>query len=448
MHFRLPFRCLSGSLLATALLAQTPTPEWSNWRGPAQNGTAPGARPPLQWSEEQGLRWKAPLPGSGCSSPIVCKDRVFVTTAIATDRDAPAAADQPKAEGATRPPGGRRPGAAAPTKVHEFVVLAYDTKDGKEVWRTKVHEMVPHEGAHATASLASGSPLCDGEHLYAFFGSRGLHCLDLDGKLLWSLDLGRMRISNQFGEGSSPALHGDVLVVPWDHEGESFVAAFDKRTKQELWRQPRPEKTTWGTPLVVDVAGKPQVILTGTKASRAYDLKTGEVVWSCGGMTQNCIPTPIHEQGVAFLMSGYRGASLQAIKLEGAKGDLTGTGQVLWSYGKDTSYTPSALLYDGLLYFLKNNNGVLSCVDAANGKPVYEAQKLDGVRTVYSSPIGADGRVYITSREGATKVIAAGREYKELATNQLDDTFDATMAMVGDVIYLRGRKSLYCIGAK
>lgn len=441
--------------VVTALLpAQAPNTDWDNWRGPLGNGSSPSAKPPLQWSEQSGLRWKVPLPGSGCSSPIVWKDRVYVTTAIATDRDGPkpAAADNDKDKGPGEGRGGRGgrrgPGGAAPTKIHEFVVLAYDQKDGHEAWRTKVAECVPHEGTHPTGSLASGSPITDGERIYAFFGSRGLHCLDMGGKLLWSVDFGRMRIANQFGEGGSPALFGDTLVVPWDHEGESFVVALDKKTKKELWRQPRPEKTTWGTPVVTTVGGKQQVILTATKASRAYDLKTGEVVWSCGGMTDNCIPTPIVDQGVAFLMSGYRGASLQAIALEGAKGDLTGSKNVLWSLAKDTSYTPSALLHGGLLYFLKGNNGSLSCVEAATGKPCYEGQRLEGAKTVYASPVAADGRVYITSREGVTKVIAAGKEYKELATNTLEDTFDGTMALVGDLIWLRGRKSLYCIGGK
>jgi len=461
MH-RVPFvlPCLLGSLLAPFLLAQQP-PEWSNWRGPAGNGTAPAAKPPLRWNEQEGLRWKAPLPGSGCSSPVVCGDRIFVTTAIATDRDgAPAAgneAEKPPAETPPSTPPGEGPrgqrqgrpgrGAAPPSKVHEFVVLAYDSRDGKEVWRTVVNECVPHEGAHPTGSLASGSPITDGERIYAFFGSRGLHCLGLAGKLLWSLDLGRQRVRGQFGEGASPALHGDVLVVPWDHEGASFVAAFDKRTKKELWRQSRPEKSNWATPLVVEVGGKPQVILTGTQASRGYDLRTGEVVWSHGGMTENCIPTPIHDQGVVYLMSGFRGACLQAIRLAGAVGDLTGSKQVLWSHDRETSYTPSGLLHGGLFYFLKGNNGSLSCLDAATGAVHYEGQKVDGLRTVYSSPVAAGGRIYITSREGTTKVIAPGPKYEELATNQLDDTFDATMALVGDVIYLRGRKNLYCIGA-
>jgi outer membrane protein assembly factor BamB len=164
-------------------------------------------------------------------------------------------------------------------------------------------------------------------------------------------------------------------------------------------------------------------------------------------MTDNCIPTPIHRDGIVWLMSGFRGSMLQAVRLAGAKGDLSGTDHVLWSHGQNTSYTPSALLYGDYLYFLRVNNGVLSCVDAKTGKVFYDGERL-GLRTVYSSPVGAGGRVYITSREGQTKVIALGKEYEELASNQLDDVFDASAAIVDDRIYLRGAANLYCIGAK
>ena len=440
--------CLSAILAAAALAGQQPVQAWANWRGPNGDGTSSTAKPPLSWSEDAGLRWRVAVPGEGCSSPIVLGDRIYVTTAIPTDRDGKAEADAAPPAGNRRGGRGGRGGSAAPTKVHEFAVLAFARKDGAEIWRKVVKEAVPHEGTHPTGSLASASPLTDGERLYAFFGSRGLYCLDLAGEVLWSAEFGRMRVAGTFGEGSSPALYGDTLVVVWDHEGESFLVALDKQTGKERWRTPRDEKTTWDTPIVVDVDGKAQIIATGTKASRGYDLKSGAVVWSCSGMTQNCIPTPIHKDGVVWLMSGYRGASLQAIQLSGAKGDLTGGDKVVWSYGKDTSYTPSALLAGGMLFFMKGNNGVLTCLDAATGKPHYEGLKVDGLRTVYSSPVSADGRVYITSREGVTKVIALDKEYKELASNQLDDTFDGTMALVDDEIYLRGRKQLYCIGGK
>jgi len=333
-----------------------------------------------------------------------------------------------------------------PTKIHEFVVLCLDRENGQVIWRTTVREAVPHEGGHTTATYASNSPLTDGEHVYAFFGSRGLHCLDAQGEIQWSRDFGLMRTRMQFGEGSSPALYGDTVVINWDHEGDSFIVALDKRTGEERWRRQRHEGTSWATPLIVTVAERPQVIVPATAASRAYDLESGETVWTCAGMTSNCIPTPVHADGVVYLMSGFRGAALQAIRLATAKDDLSEDDDFTWTHSQGTSYAPSALLCDGLLYFLRSNSGVLSCVDAATGEIHYEGQRLDGLRTVYSSPVAANGRIYVTSREGTTKVIAIGPEYEELATNELDDGFDASAAIVGDELYLRGREHLYCIG--
>jgi outer membrane protein assembly factor BamB len=297
---------------------------------------------------------------------------------------------------------------------------------------------------HATGTMASNSAVTDGERIYAHFGSRGLHCLDMNGKVLWSKEFPKMRIAGTFGEGCSPTLHGDFLVVPHDHEGESFVVTFDKKTGKELWRQDRDERTTWATPLVVAVDGKPQVIMPATKASRGYDLETGKELWSLSGMTGNVIPSPVYADGVVYLMSGFRSNALQAVRLAGAKGDLKESKNLEWSYMNNTSYVPSALLYQNHLYFLRFNTGVLTCLEASTGKVHYEGQKT-GLRNVYSSPVGADSRVYVTSREGTTMVLKLGSTYEELATNQLDDVFDATAALVGDELYLRGQKSLYCI---
>ena len=186
----------------------------------------------------------------------------------------------------------------------------------------------------------------------------------------------------------------------------------------------------------------------GTTESIAYDLSNGETIWTCEGMTGNVIPAPTHVDGVVHLMSGYRGAALQAIRLEDAKGELSPDESecIIWTHDTGTSYTPSALLYDGLLYFLRTNSGVLSCLDSATGQVYYEEERLDGIRSVYSSPVGVAERVYITSREGTTVVLEASDELKVLATNELDDGFDASAAVVGDEIYLRGMKNLYCIG--
>ena len=410
---------------------------WSNWRGPEGTAIARSGNPPTEWSEDRNIRWKVPIPGFASSSPIIWGNQVFLTTAIDTEREGPPRND-------TSGSFARFGSTKAPTTVHQFVVIAVDRVNGRTLWSTRVAEEVPHEGGHRTATQASNSPITDGDRIYAFFGSRGLYCLDMEGEILWTKQFGKMRTFREFGEGSSPALHGDTLVVLWDHEDESFLLALDKRTGEELWRTPRDEGTTWAAPTIAPVGEGHQVIVPATNASRGYDLATGEQVWSLSGMSTTAIPTPIHVDGVVYLMSGFRSSSLQAVRLDGAKGDLAGSESVLWNHTRNTSYVPNALVYDSLVYFLRLNSGVLSCLDARTGDVHYESQRLN-MRSIYSSPVGAAGRVYLTSRTGVTKVLALGPQYKELATNELDDGFDATAAIAGDEIYLRGNTHLYCI---
>ncbi|MEE2888096.1 MAG: PQQ-binding-like beta-propeller repeat protein [Planctomycetota bacterium] len=411
--------------------------DWDNWRGPGCRGLATGGNPPIRWSEQENLLFKIELPGEGGSSPIVWGDRIYVTSGIKTAKTGtPPVVPDPDARRFSEP---------APTHVHDYVVLAIDRHTGLVLWRKTLCSIVPHEGLHNTMTQVSASPVTDGEFLYLHFGSRGLYCLDMDGRPVWSKQLGIMRTRRAYGEASSPALHGDTLVVNWDHEGDSFVVALDKRTGEERWRRDHEEVTSWSTPLILTVAGRPQVIIAATGASRGYDLETGKVIWSCGGMTVNCIPTPVYADGLVYLMSGYRGRMLQAVRLEGASGDITDSPQVVWQHREATSYVPSGLLMGSELYFLRGNTAVLSCLDAKTGKVHYGGQRLRGLRTIYSSPIGVADRFYITDRGGITKVIGTGTKYQELASNKLEDTFDASAAIVGDRIYLRGRRYLYAI---
>lgn len=432
---------------------------WATWRGPGGTGEAIG-NPPTEWSEEQNIKWKAALPGLGNSTPITWQDRIYITTAIQTEDvgesvKAPEEA-APEGSGGQRPGrrgrrGGRRGGfgnRSAPTKVFDFRVICLNRNDGTEIWNKSVNRAVPHEGGHATGSQASNSPITDGQRIYAHFGSRGIHCLSMSGDILWSKDLGTMRTRNQFGEGSSPALAGNSLIINWDHEGDSFICALDTLTGKELWRQPRKEVTSWSTPVITKADGKTLAIVSATGQSCAYDVKNGDIIWSTTGMTTNAIPTPIVRDGIAYLMSGFRGAALQAIKIAGAKGNITDSDHMLWQHNRQTSYVPSALLYGKHIYFLRSNSAVLSCVNIETGEAAFEGQRLAGLRTIYSSPVGASNRVYLPSREGVTKVITAGATYKELATNELDDVFDASPIIIGDELYLRGHKSLYCISAK
>jgi outer membrane protein assembly factor BamB len=392
---------------------------WPQWRGPLGTGEAPMAKPPVEWSETKNVRWKIQVPGVGKSTPVVWDDLVILTSAVPTGKD---------------------------DSAYEFVVLAYGRADGKLRWQRTVKQEKPHEGLHKDGTYASGSALTDGKRIYAFFGSRGLYALDMKGRVLWQKDLGHMQTRNAFGEGASPALHRDTLVVTWDHEGADFIVALSAADGKEKWRKQRDEPTTWATPLIVEHGGRAQVVVGGTNKLLSYDLERGDLVWQAAGLTMNVIPSPVAADGVVYAMSGFRGNALRAIRLADAKGEIAGPPALAWSYDKDTPYVPSPLLVGGGLYFLKSNSGILTSLDAASGTPRF-SERLEAIPNVYASPVAADGRIYVVGREGSAVVLAAGPQLKVLATNRLDDAFDASPALVDGELYLRGAKHLYRISA-
>ena len=326
--------------------------------------------------------------------------------------------------------------------------MAFDRANGQVVWNRTVTEEVPHEGHHRDHGFASASPVTDGEVLIASFGSRGIYGLDLAGKVLWEKRLGKMRTRNGFGEGASPALHKDTVVVGWDHEGDDdFVVALDRRTGKELWRTPRSEPTTWSTPVVVERPGRTEVILSATQRIRSYELATGKLLWECGGMTGNVIPTPVVDADTAYLISGFRGAALFAIPL-GKNGDLTDGSSFRWRHARGTPYVPSPLLYGGALYFGSGNDATVSRFDAATGKADYETQRVEGVFGLYASLVGAAGRVYVVGRDGKAAVLEHGARFRVLAVNKLDDKIDASPAISGADLFLRGHQHLYCLAER
>jgi outer membrane protein assembly factor BamB len=443
------FAALLLFALAAASLGSPPSPDnealknWPQWRGPLATGEAPGGNPPVEWSETKNVKWKVEIPGRGSATPVIWGKMIIVQTAVPTGKKG-----EVVAEPAPPGPGRRGPGGNMPTEVLRFTVLAIDRETGKRMWERVVREAQPHEGTHPTGTWASPSPATDGQNIYAYFGSQGLYCLDLKGNVKWEKDLGRMTIRMGFGEGSSAALYKDSIIVNWDHERGSFITALDKKTGKELWRTPREEATTWSTPLVVEHNGRTQIVTGATSRVRSYDFATGKLLWESKGLTPNAIPSPVFGDGMVYVMSGFRGNALYAIRLDKAQGDIGESEAIVWSHDRDTPYVPSPLLYGGQLYFLKSNNGILSAFDARTGKAHYSQVRIEAVPNVYASPVGAAGRVYIAGREGATAVIAHGPEFKLLAANQLDDGFDASPAVVGSELYLRGRKHLYKIAEK
>jgi outer membrane protein assembly factor BamB len=415
---------------------------WPQWRGPLATGVAPLAEPPLTWSETEHVKWKTKIPGFGTSTPIIWGDRVFILTAIPTGKKSdgkPTEAPPSSSEGRSR---GMR--SEAPTQVYQFAVLCLDRKTGKVLWQKTAREELPHEGHHQSHGFASASPVTDGQVLLAYFGSRGLHCYDLEGQLQWTNDFGRMDTKNSFGEGASPAIHGDTVIINWDHEGEDFITALDKGTGKPRWRTPRDEGTGWATPLIVEHGGRQQVVINATGNVRSYDLATGKELWSSSGQTVNAIPTPVATADTVYVTSGFRGAALHAIPL-GRTGKLSETDGFRWAHNKNTPYVPSPLLVDGLLYFVAGNDAKFSCLEAKSGQVHFEAERLEGIFSVYASPVAAKDRIYVLGREGTCLVLKKGPKLEVLAKNKLDDKTDASLALVGKELFLRGHQYLYCL---
>jgi outer membrane protein assembly factor BamB len=414
---------------------------WHQWRGPNADGSAPKADPPTKWDEKTNVAWKVEIPGKGSATPAVWGDRVFVLTAIRTDRVAKAG-ELPKPDPAfkvnTRPP----------QNFYKFVALCFDRRNGKQLWEKVAAEAVPHEGTHATHSYAAGSPTTDGKFLYASFGSFGTFCYDFDGNLKWSrTDLGRLHTRLGWGEAVTPVVYRDSLLLNHDQEADSRLICLDAATGKTRWEAKREEKTTWSTPLVTEYGGKVQVVTNGTNRIRSYDLATGAIVWECGGMTVNPIPSPVRFGDAVICVSGYRGAAAVSVPLA-SKGDLGAKGAVNWRYASGTPYVPSPVLVGENVWFTQTNEPVLTVLNAKTGKVVVDKERLPQAKSFYASPITAAGRVYFVDRSGITIVLKSTEPSDVLSVNRLDDSIDASPVAVGKQLFLRGHKYLYCIEGK
>jgi outer membrane protein assembly factor BamB len=343
---------------------------------------------------------------------VIWQNKIFITTAVPAD--------------------GKNAGKSGAL---DFKVLCYDRSNGNLLWERSATVKKPHEGTHQTNGFASASPCTDGERIYAHFGTRGLYCYTLNGDFVWKRDdFPQMVIRNQFGEGSSPTLADDKILVPWDHQGGSHLFALNKLTGKTIWQADRDEPTCWATPLVVDAPGGKQVIMNGQNCARGYDLQTGKEIWRCAGQTQRPVASPVAENGIAYVGSGHQGSFLGAFRLTG-HGDIQGTN------------IASPLLSSGRIYFHKGKESPLTCVDAATGKPYYKATRIEGLKQIYASPVAAGGHVYLTDRSGTTVVINDSNKLEIVATNSLEETVDATPAPVDDELIIRGEQHLFCIAA-
>jgi outer membrane protein assembly factor BamB len=427
----------SGEPLRKSGPGLEPESNWPQWRGPFANGSAASsAKPPVEWDASRNVTWVAELPGKGSATPCVWGNQIFVLSAEPTERTSEAPVTK-RADSKTEPP----------NVFYRFVVTSLDRTSGKVLWQKIATEQVPHEGTHPTHTYAAGSPVTDGEFLYASFGSRGLFVYSLDGDLVWQKDLGDMNTRFGWGEAVTPALAGDLLIVNWDQEEDSFIVALDRKTGEERWRKDRTgEATSWNTPLITTVAGKTVAIVNGSGKARAYDVTGGEVLWECGGQTTNAIPSPVQFEDFVVLMSGFKGAAAFAVPLD-STGDLTESKKWKWTHHDGTPYVPSPTVSHHRLYFTAGNTDVLTVVDLRTGKNLVEKLRL-GIGNTYASPLAANGFVYFVGREGTSVVVKDDDKPEIISKNVINDTFDASPVAIGDQLLLRSWTKLYSIQTK
>jgi outer membrane protein assembly factor BamB len=443
--------------------------EWPQFRGPGGSGVADQSVLPQTWSAKENVAWAVDIPGRGWSSPIVWRDRVFITSAVSPGAfKAPStgifgndyAAELQKqglSEGEIlKKVVGRDIELKAESGAISYMVYALDAKTGKVIWQHEAHKGEPFGGRHRKNTYASETPATDGERLYASFGGNvGIFCYSLDGKLLWTHTWPPQPIYLDFGTASSPVVHEGRVYQLHDNDGQSFLAALDAKTGKELWSTPRTDKGSrmisgWATPFVWENGKRTEIVTIGRGFVISYGVD-GKELWRLKGMTQ-ATPSPVAGDGLLYVGSGSQGESnrpLYAIK-PGASGDVTLTeGQetndvVAWRQPRFSGYTPSPLVYRGRVYSV-NDNGILQVADAKTGVEVYKARVGGGGNTFSSSPLASQGMVYLLSEDGDAFVLRAGDKYDEVAKNSLGEMSLASPAADRDSLYVRTQTKLYRI---
>ena len=423
---------------------------WPSFRGEKASGVATGARTPSQWDGVKGTNvlWKTEIPGLAVSSPIVWSDTVYVTTAVSSD---PTAVFRHGLYGDVEP--------SKDLTRHSWRVYAIDKRTGKVKWERVAHEGVPKTKRHPKSTQASCTPATDGRVIVAYFGSEGLYAYDTQGKLLWKRDLGLINAGwfydpdYEWGAASSPIIYKDLVIVQADRQEDSFIAAFRLKDGSPVWRTPREEIPSWGTPTVYEGPPRDELVTHATKFIRAYDPRTGKELWRLGPNSEVTAPTPIVAHGLIFITNGYRGIQpIYAVK-PGGSGDLTLAGDatssafVAWSTKRGGPYMPTPLVYGDHLYTL-TNNGVLSAYLARTGERIYQERVAGKGGSFSASPVAGDGKLYLASEDGDVFVVTATAKPELVSTNPMGEVLMATPAISDGTIFIRGLKDVIAIRQK
>src|SRR5688572_19748694 len=428
---------------AGAAFGKSAGTNWPQWRGPDGQGVSTETGLPDEWSGTKNVKWKTPIDGRGHSSPIVWEKKIFLTTAL---------------DGEAIP--GRKPGvshkmadgsefvhpdAVGADLKHTFKVVCLDRETGKIIWERVAYEGPVHDSRHKKASFASSTPATDGKYVFAFFGSEGLYAYDFKGKLIWKQSLGKLGTAS-VGYGVSPILFENLVIMQCDESGgNSFIAAFDKKTGKEMWRVARKVDVTWSTPVLVHAGNRTELITSAAEAIIAYDPLTGKELWRHKGLESNAVPSAVVSNDLVVVTSGYPAKIALALKA-GGTGDVTGTPRLVWSYNKGTAYVPSPILYGQYIY-LMTDRGLLTCLDAMTGKVQYEGARVPKPVLFLASPVAYEGKILLTSEEGDTFMLKAGPKHELIRTNSLGEPVYASPAIADGKVFIRGEKNLYAIGS-
>jgi outer membrane protein assembly factor BamB len=382
--------------------------QWPEFRGPTGQGHSTDTNLPLEWSETRNVRWKTPIPGRGWSSPAIADGRIWVTTAVDADGTS-------------------------------LRALAFDLESGREMVNVEVFHVKRPVAVNPKNSRASPTPTVDGGRVYVHFGADGTAALTMTGGVVWKT---RLPYESQHGNGASPIIYGDLLIVSCDGSDAAFVVAFDKRTGKVRWRTWRrqPWDQAYSTPLVIRVGDRDELVSVGAYRAAAYDPSTGKEIWRVSyadGFSN--VPRPVFGHGLVYIATGFQEPSLLAVRVDGS-GDVTKT-HIAWTLRRGAPLTPSPLLVGDELYVV-NDGGIATCLDAKTGE-THWVQRLGG--SYSASPVFADGRIYFLSEEGMARVIAPGREFRVLATSKIDGDTLGSMAIANGSIFIRTDSFLYRI---
>ena len=420
---------------------------WPSFRGPSAAGIAEGYSVPAEWDVEQSknIRWKTYIPGLGHSSPAIWCDRIFITTAV---KDEGQSSLKVGLYGDVR--------SIKEGNIFSWRVYCIDRKNGKILWTRQSHVGKPKVKRHPKSSHASPTPCTDGTYVVAFFGSEGMYCYDMEGNPIWKKDLGKLdwgyyrSPSAQWAGGSSPVIHNQMVIIQCDVQKNSFIAAFDLKDGNQIWKTPRDDVPTWGTPTVYAGNEHSQIIVNGYKHIGGYDIETGKEIWKLRGGGDIPVPTPIVAHNLIYITNAHGGMlPIYAVHVS-ATGDISlaenesSNQYIAWSQRRGGNYIPTPIIYNEYLYCCADR-GQLSCIEARTGQLLYRENVSSSSAAFSASPVAADGKIYCTADKGDVYVVKAGPEFKLIGINKMNETCIATPAISQGTLFFRTRHHLVAV---